>query len=104
MPEVFFLLACYGLTFLTCDATIFNRPRDYVRSKSRFLSELLTCYFCTGFWVSSFWYVVLFYPSPDGDVLRELWFGLGHAFAGASFSYALNVALLRLEKGQDSSA
>lgn len=103
MSEVFYLLACYGLTFLVCDATIFGRVRDFMRARSKALDGLLSCYFCMGFWVSIFWYFVL-YEKPQACLGFEegiswplWWWMLAHAFAGASFSFALNVVLTRLE-------
>lgn len=103
MSEVLYLLACYGLTFLICDATIFGRVRDYMRARSKVIDGLVSCYFCAGFWSSAFWYLVI-YPEPqeclgfEKGISWELWFWwLAHAFAGAAFSFALDVVLTRLE-------
>jgi hypothetical protein len=94
MPEVFYLLACFGLTYLACDASILARPREIIRRRLRFIDKMLACYFCTGFWVSLAWYALL---SPLAADWRIGVLGVAHAFAGASFSYALNVVLLRFE-------
>ncbi len=99
MAEVYFLLACYGLTFTLCDASIFERPRAFIRSKSQFVDDLLGCYFCTGFWVSLMWHLFLFYEfggNRPTDWTYTAWI-LVHAFAGASFCYAFNTLIVLAE-------
>lgn len=102
MKEVVFFLACYGLTFTLCDAGIFDRPRQ-ILARVRIIKSLLQCYFCTGFWVSAVWWVVLFSgllngtPEPQNWPVTAAW-GSAYALAGATFSYGLDVALTVLER------
>jgi len=81
-PElVSFLLACYGVTFLLCGSSLLQTPRVWLRGRSKTIDQLVTCYFCTGFWVAvliGFW---LFRWSPWTIV---------YGFAGASSSFLLN--------------
>lgn len=44
------LIACLGLVWILKDSYIFKKPRDRVKSQSIFLSELLSCSLCLGFW------------------------------------------------------
>lgn len=87
-PElIVWLLACYGLTFLLCGAKLTAAPRRLL-SRLAFFANLLSCYFCTGFWVSlalAYWVL----QTPAWAVL--------HGFAGATFCYGLDVLLRRLE-------
>ena len=92
-----YLLACYGLTFAICDAKLFARPRQWVK-RVQFFDDLLTCYFCTGFWASIVVYVVMHYGSlQDGNWWLTPAYVAACAFAGAAFSYALNAAIVWLE-------
>jgi hypothetical protein len=102
MAEVVFFLGSYGLTFLVCDATIFSTPRQFLFERSPLFQALVSCYFCTGFWTSAAWYVLLFSGLLDGHSEAQNWpvnavWGLAHALAGAAFVYALNAAVVALE-------
>jgi hypothetical protein len=46
-------LAAFRLTRLAVDDTITATPRVWVSQRSRFLSDLLACYWCTGMWVAA---------------------------------------------------
>lgn len=84
------LLGCYGIVFLICDAHILTKPRRWVCTRSAWLSTFFSCYFCVGFWVglATSWHTVGF----------DMWWGL-HGFGSASFAYGLNAVILRLEQG-----
>lgn len=102
MAEVVYFLGSYGLTFLVCDATIFATPRQALFERSHLFRSLVSCYFCTGFWASAAWYVILFSGLLDGHSEAQGWrmnavWGFAHALAGATFVYALNAALVALE-------
>lgn len=45
------LLASIGLVWIIKDSHIFLKPRTYLKSKSTYLSLLLSCSMCLGFWV-----------------------------------------------------
>lgn len=44
------LLSCLGLVWIVKDSYIFSIPRNYLKSKSKTLNELLSCSLCLGFW------------------------------------------------------
>lgn len=96
MVEVYFLLACYGLTFAICDASILSRPRDLVR-RVKIIDELLSCYFCAGFWVSLGLYLLLFGHTIEVVNYVSVVWVLAHAFAGAAFTFVADVAVDFLE-------
>ena len=85
------LLACYGMTFLLCSSHILAAPRTWLVLRSDLLARLLSCYFCTGFWVSlatALW------------LLKEPVWGCLHGFAGATSCYVLDAVVRRLEAGE----
>lgn len=47
-------LACIGLVWILKDSYIFYAPREYLKSKSKYLERLLSCSMCLGFWVGVF--------------------------------------------------
>lgn len=54
MTELILLLASIGLTLILKYGYIFNIPRDWLKNKSVFLKELLSCSQCLGFWSGFF--------------------------------------------------
>ncbi len=97
MSEVYYLLACYGLTFALCDASILSRPRDFICDRVKVIDELLSCYFCAGFWMSGALYLVLFGETIESIEYRSVAWAATHAFAGAAFSFIANVVVDFLE-------
>ena len=97
MSDLLYLLACYGLTFTLCDAKLFTRLRDLL-CRWKFARELLSCYFCTGFWLSMVLCVPLFWGSfVDGYMWQRVVAVIAYGFAGAAFSYFLDAVIVRLE-------
>lgn len=43
-------LASIGLVWIVKDSYILSNPREYLKSKSKHLNELLICSLCLGFW------------------------------------------------------
>jgi hypothetical protein len=98
MEELIYLLACYGLTFTICDAKLFSRPREWIKSKARLFDDLLTCYFCVGFWCSIVVFVVMHYGGlQDGTWWLTTAYVITYGFAGATFAYALNAVIVLME-------
>lgn len=50
MTDLELLLAAIGLTFILKYAFILKVPRDWLKGKGVYLSELLSCSQCLGFW------------------------------------------------------
>jgi hypothetical protein len=92
MTTLVYLLACYGLTFTLCSATILDRPRFWIVDKSEFAAKLLSCYSCTWFWVSLVLYPAIFLL--DQDLADLTWKtaikAVAHSFAGATFAYGFD--------------
>lgn len=84
----------YGITFALKDSVLLNSPREWIISRSKFVGDLLSCAYCTGFysgWIS----FILLKVSGISDLP---WFGLVvYAFVGASVSYVMDVIMLRAE-------
>ena len=66
-------LAAIGIVWIIKDSYILKKPRDFLKSKSKTLSELLSCSQCLGFWVGvcfsiyislryGFYEIILLYP------------------------------------------
>lgn len=47
-------LAAIGIVWIIKDSFILKKPRGFLKSKSKILSELLSCSQCLGFWVGVF--------------------------------------------------
>ena len=86
---ILFFLAAYGLTFLLCEASILDAPRELV-CRIGFVEDLLDCYFCTGIWTSAA-VSLLLWPGVS------LSLHIAHALAGATTTYAIDQALIMME-------
>ena len=87
-------LGIYAITYVLCDSIIFERIRLFATQRSRCVTEMLSCYFCTGFWVSVAVFgahAVLYYQNEHparfifGHALRSL--------TGAALAYILDVTV-----------
>lgn len=54
MAFLLFLLAGIGITNIIVNATILERPRNFIIANSWFFGKLVTCMMCAGFWVGFF--------------------------------------------------
>ena len=72
------LLACLGLVWIIKDSYILSAPRDYLKSKSKHLTEFLSCSLCLGFWA--------------GVILAFLEFKFSKIFTTNYFFYPFAVA------------
>ena len=98
MATIVYFMACYGLTFLLCSATILDRPRFWIVDKSNFVSKLLSCYFCAGFWVSLVLYPVVLIDQGLPDLTWKMVVkAVVHGFAGAAFTYGFDALIKAAE-------
>ena len=91
------LFSMYGITFAIKDASLLTPFREWVTSRSSFMEKMLSCSFCTGFhsgWISFF---LLYFSGLTPPVERLLPALLVYSFCGASFSYLMDILLLRIE-------
>jgi hypothetical protein len=92
-----FLLCAYGITFTVCSSKIFAKPREFLQ-RSAFLRDLLSCPFCTGFHAGWASFLLLFPVEVSFSGLGAL---LGHSFAAAAFSYAMDTVVAWFEPKVD---
>lgn len=52
------LLGMYGLAWIWKEAEIFSVPRNWLMQRSVFLTKLLWCWWCVGFWAGAFVYLL----------------------------------------------
>lgn len=83
-----FILGVIGLTTILCDGKIFQWPRDWVRTKSLYLYEFITCYMCVGFWVGGFMPIIAWHDWDSPFIIYAL---IGSAIA---FTYNRVIRLL----------
>jgi hypothetical protein len=71
------------LAILCTHASITEKPRNWISSKSKFLAGLLDCPFCTSFWITvpveCLFALNIFDPDGDGTTL--------FAYGGFFFTY-----------------
>lgn len=92
---VMWVLCTYGIMFGIKYAVLAMPIRQQLR-KVKFFKEMLDCSFCTGFWSGiAAGFLVLPFPASLSSALLCVATG----FAGATVSYALDSALIRLEGG-----
>jgi hypothetical protein len=98
MSFVTFLMWClctYGIMF-GIKYSVLAMPIRVQMRRLKFFDEMLKCAFCTGFW-SGMASALLLLPLPCSWPSALLCVATG--FAGATVSYALDSALIRLEGG-----
>lgn len=84
MTIILHLLAMYGITFVIKDSFIFDGIRQFLSSKSSFLSHLFGCPYCIGFYSGS---IVFLLTLPEGITTLDFFRGqMLYAFSGVAFS------------------
>lgn len=63
MEIFYFMIVAYGMANILVYGKIFDKPRNWVTSNSEFLKKLLSCIFCTGWWVGVYLSLLLFSPA-----------------------------------------
>jgi len=63
-----FTLGCTGITVIVVLSHLLEPVREFISNKSNFLSKLISCTMCTGFWVGA---------------ICSIWFDINTVFAGA---------------------
>ena len=51
---IFWAFMAYGLTSIIVWGTIFEKPRNWIKSHIKFLGELISCQLCTATWIGFF--------------------------------------------------
>jgi len=59
MTLIFWTLAAYGMTSILVWGSIFEKTRDWIKKRSIFFGDLISCTLCTSTWVGFFMSLVL---------------------------------------------
>ena len=61
---VIWLVTAYGMTQILVYGSIFDKSRDWLTYRSKFIGDLLGCMMCTSAWVG-FLFSIIFYSPTD---------------------------------------
>ena len=89
LDTIITILSFYGLTFAIQNSDLLSRPRNWIMRHSVFMFQLLSCSFCTGYWVGLIIY--LLHEKEWHGNLFLIW-----GLASASISYIINAVVDRL--------
>lgn len=92
----FYLFACFGCAYVIKESDLLAKPRQWVMQRSVFLTKLLWCWWCVGFWAGVFVYL-LHHASGDGFETFNPFEWLIWGFAGSAASAMGNAVMQRLE-------
>ena len=65
MELIIWILAAYGMTQILVYGSIFDTPRDWIKTNSTFFGDLISCVMCTSTWVGFFFSLTFFSPTID---------------------------------------
>lgn len=72
MILLFYIIAAYGMTSILVWGSIFETTRQWIKSKSKFFGDLISCTLCTSTWVGFF--MSLFLGSISTQYFDTIWF------------------------------
>jgi hypothetical protein len=72
MILLFYIIAAYGMTSIIVWGSIFESTREWIKSKSKFFGDLVSCTLCTSTWVGFF--MSLFLGSLSTQYFDTIWF------------------------------
>lgn len=72
MILLFYIIAAYGMTSILVWGSIFESTRVWIKSKSKFFGDLISCTLCTSTWVGFF--MSLFLGSISTQYFNTIWF------------------------------
>ena len=65
MELIIWILAAYGMTQILVYGSIFDTPRDWIKTNSTFFGDLISCVMCTSTWVGFFFSLTFFSPTIE---------------------------------------
>jgi hypothetical protein len=80
-------LAAIGIVWIIKDSYILKKPRDFLKRKSKTLSELLSCSQCLGFWVGVTFAIYFSYQNGFHEII------LLYPFAVSAFCWIFDSLL-----------
>lgn len=72
MILLFYIIAAYGMTSILVWGSIFESTREWIKNKSKFFGDLISCTLCTSTWVGFF--MSLFLGSISTKYFDTIWF------------------------------
>jgi hypothetical protein len=83
---IFFMLILFisavSTTNIIVNASILDFIRIFIHKRSGFLSSLIGCMLCTGFWVGLFFGIIPYFSMPAGFIIYDLfWYAFPLLFA-----------------------
>jgi hypothetical protein len=72
MILLFYIIAAYGMTSILVWGSIFESTREWIKNKSKFFGDLISCTLCTSTWVGFF--MSLFLGSISTQYFDTIWF------------------------------
>ena len=73
----FWSIVTYGITSIVVCGTIFEKPREWIKTKNEFVGELISCTLCTSTWVGfilSFFLHIIGISTLSVEILKvEIW-------------------------------
>jgi general stress protein CsbA len=71
MMLLFYIIAAYGMTSILVWGSIFESTREWIKRKSKFFGDLISCTLCTSTWVGFF--MSLFLGSISTQYFDTIW-------------------------------
>lgn len=71
MTLLFYIIAAYGMTSILVWGSIFESTREWIKRKSKFFGDLISCTLCTSTWVGFF--MSLFLGSISTQYFDTIW-------------------------------
>jgi len=68
---LFYIIAAYGMTSILVWGSIFESTREWIKRKSKFFGDLISCTLCTSTWVGFF--MSLFLGSISTQYFDTIW-------------------------------
>lgn len=90
----------YGMTNILVWGSIFEKQREWIKSKSKFFGDLISCTLCTSTWVGFFMSIVL---GSVSSLFFETWWVFNFFFDGmfsAGIVWAINAIIEFFEENR----
>lgn len=89
LDAIITVFAIFGFTFAIKETSLLSRPRNWIIRHNTFFANLLSCYFCCGFYSGLAVYLL---HENNYDWRRLILWGL----AGSAISFIFNALIIKL--------
>jgi len=97
MELIIWILTAYGMTQILVYGSIFDTPRDWIKTNSTFFGDLISCVMCTSTWVGFLFSLTFFSPTLELVTIPYSNFFFDGMLASGSV-WALNALIEWFEK------